>query len=214
MSRWIGWIRQNPNYAAAAFFAALQVLVAVALMRDASTWYLMLWYCNNVSFFLAIAFYTHNIQLAKGIACVGLLPQLLWVTDFVGHYLGFDLSNTSNYVQVEGFTFSNEVSVLLHMTMPFLALAYTLRERPRPISLVYAAAYIMFLYFASMLFTSPQNDVNCVFTACTGEASLMHLALWPLYMLVLAGASLVIHDGLYLAYGAVRERMSRETPQE
>jgi hypothetical protein len=209
MSRLTLWIRRNPDYAAAGFFVALQALVTLALMRDLSTWYLMLWYCNNVSLFIAIAFFTHNLQLAKGLAYVGLLPQLLWVSDFVGHYLGFDLSNTSNYILVEGFTFPNEVSVLSHMTMPFLALAYTLRERPRPVSLLYAAIYIMALYIATMIFTQPVDDVNCVFGACSGETGLLHLALWPLYVLMLSSAAMVVHDGLYRAYMSVKAKSHR-----
>jgi len=188
------------RYGAVVFFGTLQLFILYALLGEEWSRPLIFWYCNNIPLFFAIAFYEGNAQLAKGLSYVGLLPQLLWTIDFLGHLVGFDLSNTANYIFVEGFTFANDVSVIAHMTVPFLILALTLRERPRPYSLLYSIVFIIGLWAATIAGTSFVDDVNCVWNACSSYLFPYHVLLWPLYMIALSLAAYAIHDGLYLLY--------------
>lgn len=207
INAWMRLLRERSDYVAAVFFAAVQILVLLSFLPDRSTWTLLFWYCNNISFFLAIAFYQRNHQLVKGLSYVGLLAQLLWVADFVSHLFDIHLSNTADYVFVEGLTFANEVTVFLHLTVPFIALAYTLRERPQPHSLLYSLVYIIGLYAATLAGTAPQDDVNCVFNACSQYEFSYHILLWPLYLILLSLAAYAIHEYLYRFYAYVSHRL-------
>lgn len=189
-----------------AFFVVLQSVIVWALLPHENTRALLFWYCNNVAFFYAIAFYEGNVNFIRGINLVGLLPQLLWVSDFLSHLVGFDLSHTADYVFVEGFTFSNDVSVLVHMTVPFIALFYLYRIRPQPKALFYSALYIIGLYVATLSGTNPADDMNCVFNACSQYKFLYHAYLWPLYMMILAVGAYGIHEGLYLLSRKLQKR--------
>ena len=195
------------------FFCGLQCAVVWALLPNQETRALLFWYCNNVAFFYAIAFYSGNVDFIRGINLVGLLPQLLWVSDFLSHLVGFDLSRTADYVFVEGFTFPNDVSVLLHMTVPFIAIIYLYHIRPHPKALYYSALYIIGLYVATLSGTNPIDDMNCVFNACSQYQFAYHAYLWPLYMLVLAVGAYAVHEGLYRSLGKYRnQRLLRATP--
>ena len=205
-------LHEHTHYITAVFFAIIQLLVMLAFVREITLWPLLFWYCNNVSFFYALAFYQRNLQLVKGLNYVGLLPQLLWVSDFLSHLFGFDLSNTADYVFVQGLTFSNEVTVFLHLTVPFVALAYTLTTRPRPYSLLYSLVYIIALYAATLAGTAPADDMNCVFNACSQFPFQLHVLLWPLYMLILSIGGYAIHEGLYRLYVWFSSRLRLHSP--
>lgn len=180
------------------FFAVLQGAILWALLPHENTRALLFWYCNNVAFFYAIAFYEGNVNFVRGINLVGLLPQLLWVFDFLSHLAGFDLSRTADYVFVEGLTFSNDVSVVVHMTVPFIALFYLYSVRLQPRALMYSALYILGLYVATLAGTNPADDMNCVFNACSQYQFEFHEYAWPLYMMILAVGAYGVHEGLYL----------------
>lgn len=186
------------------YFGVLQIVILYALLGEEWSRSLVFWYCNNIPLFFAVAFYERNMQLAKGLSYVGLLPQLLWAADFLGHLFGFDLANTANYVFVAGFTFSNDVSVFVHMTVPFVVLALTLRTRPQPYSLLYSLMYIIGLWVASIAGTNIVDDVNCVWNACSSYFFPYHVLLWPLYAIALSLAGYAVHEGLYRLYARYR----------
>ena len=199
------WLRGvRLSHIAVLYFGVLQVVILYALFGEEWSRPLIFWYCNNIPLFFAVAFYERNLQLAKGLSYVGLLTQLLWASDFIGHLFGFDLANTANYVFVEGFTFANDVSVIAHMTVPFIVLALTLRTRPQPYSLLYSIMYIIGLWVATVAGTSLVDDVNCVWNACSSYLFPYHVLLWPLYMIALSLAGYAVHEGLYRLYARYR----------
>ena len=192
-------IRES-NYTPVVFFVIMALVVLWALLPHEWSRTLVFWYCNNISLFFAIAFYEDNMQLVKGLSYVGILPQLLWISDFISHLVGFDLANTANYIFVEGFTFSNNVSVILHMTVPIIAILYTFRIRPRPQSLFYSIVFIIGLYVMTLAGTAPADDVNCVFNACLQFSFHYNAIIWPLEMIILALGGYALHEGLYLLF--------------
>lgn len=190
-----------------AYFALLQIAVLIALLPDPNKRVLLFWYCNNAAFFYAIAFWQKNTEYIRGINLVGILPQLLWVFDLVSPLFGLDLSDTANYVYAEGLTFSNNVSIILHTTMPFVALWYVYRARPTSRAIGYALLYIAGLYVTTLSGTGPGDNVNCVFTGCAHGLPYPSI-LWPIYMAVLVLGAFGLHYGLFLA--ARRFRSGRQ----
>lgn len=211
VSRVYVWVHslhtERPYLIPTLFFAIVQALVLGALMQTQPTRALLFWYCNNVSFFFAIAFWGGNMQMAKGLSYVGILAQILWLADFLSHLFGFDLSNTANYVFVEGFTFANGVTVFIHFGIPLVALLYTARIRPAPRSLYYSALFVAGLYVATVAGTNPVDDMNCVFHACAHGTFPYHVIFWPLYMAVLVLGGYALHEGLYCIDRKFRERI-------
>lgn len=194
----------HPYYVPTAFFILMQGMLLGALMREDSTRLLLFWYCNNISFFFAIAFWEKKLQIVKGLSYVGILTQLLWISDFLSHLVGFDLSNTANYVFIEGFTFANDVSVMVHFGVPIVALLYTVRVRPEPYSLFYSMLYIGGLYVATIAGTAPLDDINCVYNACSQYPFPYHAILWPLYLVLLSLGGFALHEGLYRLWARYR----------
>lgn len=184
----------------------MQSLVLGSLLREESTRVMIFWYCNNVSFFFAVAFWEGRVQFVKALSYVGILPQLLWLADFLSHLLGFDLSNTANYVFVEGFTFSNNVTVLIHFGIPLIALYYVAHIRPKPYSLFYSFLFAGGMYIATIAGTFSADDINCVFNACSQYPFAYHIVLWPLYMAILTLGGYALHEGLYLLLRRYRSR--------
>lgn len=190
----------------AGLFLALQIAILAALLPHEWSRTLLFWYCNNIAFFIAIAFFQGNIQMVKGLSYVGILAQLLWVADFTSHLLGFDFSGIANYVFVQGLTFANGVSIVIHFAIPILALLWTAGIRPRPISLFYSAIYVSGLYVATIAGTTPVDDINCVFNACTQYTSSYQIFLWPFCMTILAIGGYALHEGIYRAYTPLRRK--------
>jgi len=184
----------------ALFLVFLQVIIFVALIDDSATRPLLVWYCNNISLFLAIAFWWGDMQMVKGLSYVGILTQLLWITDFLAHLVGFDLSNTANYIFLGGLTFANDVSIVVHFTIPLIVLWYTASIRPEPRSLLNAIGLIFILFIATLLLTSASDDVNCVYLMCGQQHLPYRIYLWPFYSCLLSIAAYAFHEALYIFY--------------
>ncbi len=204
--------RRHPHIFAALFFMLLQVFIVAALMNEMATKNYIFWYCNNIAFFIAIALYEGNMQAVKGLSYVGFLPQLLWIADFIAHMFGSDLSNTANYIFVSGFTFSNDVAVIIHFSIPLVAYFYTLRVRPAPYSLFYSMLYIVGLYVVTLAGTAPIDDMNCVFNACADTSFPYHVILWPLYMMILTLGAFALHEYGYRLYNSFHARREAQIP--
>jgi hypothetical protein len=128
------------------------------------------------------------MQMIKGISYLGLVSQILWISDLLSHTIGFDLSGVADYIFIESFTYANEVSIGVHLIIPIVILIFSFRTRPALRSLMYALPYMALLYAVTLLFTQPSEDINCVFLGCGNAAYVPYsVFLWPLYALVYYG---------------------------
>lgn len=185
------------------FFVVIQLILASTIVFDPDTRPFLFWLCNNFCFFLAIACYLKNMQLVKGISYVGLIPQLVWVTDFVASSLGFNLTGITSYLSREGFTYANNISIVLHMCVPILILVVSFKTRPQLLSILYSLQYVCIIFGATYLFSPRQDDINCVFYACRMDTFLPHTpALWPVYTIIVSFFSYLIHRVLYYGWKA------------
>ena len=196
---------------AGTFFLLAQAVIFSAIIFDPETRLYVVWSCNNFCFFLAIACYLKNMQMVKGISYVGLVTQFLWAADFVSPYFGFNLSSISDYAAIGGFSYTNTVSVALHFIIPVIVLAISFRVHPERRSLLYSIPYILFLFFATLIFTSAAEDVNCVYLACHLDTYFpfsipYYMWLWPLYAMVPTLLGYLIHEILYHGWHTVIKR--------
>lgn len=186
---------------AGTFFLVTQLFIFSALLLDPLQRPFLLWSCNNFCFLLAIACFRKDMQLVKGVSYLGLVTQILWISDFASHLIGFDLSGVTDYIRSEGFTYANDVSIVLHTVIPVAVLLFTFRTKPKFRSFVYALPYILFLYFGTLLLTPPIEDINCVFSACAiAEYIPYSIYLWPVYAAISALLSYAIHHALYFGW--------------
>ena len=191
------------------FFIVIQLIILSTLIFDSETRPFIFWLCNNFSLFLALACYLKNMQLIKGISYAGLIPQLLWITDFSASLLGFHLTGITAYISSEGFTYANNISIVLHMCVPIMILVLSFRTRPQLSSVLYSIPYICILFILTYFFTPSQEDINCVFVACHLDTFLPYtISLWPLYVFLVAVCGYLIHHLLY--YGWEKYRDNRE----
>lgn len=144
------------------FFLILQILVIVR--NQNSNPEIFVWFCNHVLLILSIGCFTHNNHLLKGIINVGLIGQLVWSIDFLSKIIfGFHFFNVTNYVFTQPYTFSTALTILIHMFATTIALYHTRKIQPTKKTLLYSISYLLILYIVTLLFTSPQNNINWVF---------------------------------------------------
>jgi len=183
------------------FFLGVQLIVCSALLFDPETRPLLFWVCNNFCLFLAYACWRRNAQMFKGISYVGLITQMLWVSDFVSPLFGFNLSGIADYITDEGLTYANDVSIALHMCIPLIVLLFSVRIRPEKSSLVYASVYACAVYGGTLLFTPVADDVNCVFEGCRTSLGVPYsVVLWPVYASALIYAGYATHCAVYYVW--------------
>ncbi len=197
-------------YIVGVFFVIAQIVILSALIIDPETRPLLFWLCNNFCFLLAIACFRNNMQMVKGISYVGLIPQLLWITDFLTHFFGFDFLNTADYIFSEGFTYANKISVVLHMVIPILVVLISFRVIPKLSSLLYSFGYIAFLYIATIAGTTVSRDINCIFNACNQNFNLPYnILLWPVYVVIVSLLGYITHFILYYIYKEISNIKTR-----
>ncbi len=197
-----GWFDEKIRfYSAGVFFLLTQILILSALLPHAETRTYIFWVCNNFSLLLAIACFQRNIQFVKGVSYVALLPQILWIIDFISHFFGLNVLTISDYILTEGYTYANEVSIFVHLFVPVFIIAFSVKYHPEVKSLLYAFSYILGVYLSTILLTPSSEDINCVFEACRLKTYLpYHMWLWPIYASFLILFAYVIHHVLYFGW--------------
>jgi hypothetical protein len=188
-----------------AFLVVAQLFIFSAVLNDPKITVFLFWSCNNFCILLAIACFKKDMQMIKGISYLGLVSQILWILDFGSDTLGFDLSGVADYIYLEGFTYANEVSIGVHMIVPVSVLLFSVAAKPTYWSLLYALPYIVFLYIATILFTPPSEDINCVFLGCGNTTYLPYsIFLWPVYAVISTLIAYGVHLVLYYVWNKAR----------
>ncbi len=191
-------LKVDPFYALGIFFLLAQLLVLSSLLFNPDLRIFLLWSCNNFCILLVYACFRKNMQMIKSLSYLGLVSQILWISDFVSHLLGYNLSGVADYIYIEGFTYANEVSIALHMIVPLTILIFTFRIRPELSSLKYAFAYAFVLYLLTIVWTPADEDINCIFSACSIDVYVSYnILLWPLFAVGSIFLSYVIHQVMY-----------------
>ncbi|MEC8339320.1 MAG: hypothetical protein VXZ40_01735 [Nanoarchaeota archaeon] len=125
------------------------------------------WFCNHTPLFFAFAFFLKKRDIIKGLINVGFLGQFAWTLDFLGKiFFDFHVFNMTAYV----FSSEKGIWVLLpigiHVFATNVALYFTRRKKPSTKTLFYSILYIIFLYGATLTYTDPLRNVNCVHAIC------------------------------------------------
>lgn len=166
----------------ASVFLSLQLLLVFANWGSEVDG-LYLWYCNNVLFLFALAFYFRWYQFIKGLINVGFLGQLVWLVDVASFFFfGEFLFGFSEYLFDMENAFLVATTFIIHICSSFLALFFVYDKKTRVSSLYVSAAYVLALYGLVLLFTDPASNVNCVYAVCGLEDELtipFHVFLWP-----------------------------------
>lgn len=187
---------------AGTFFIVIQVLLLSTLVFDPLTRPYLFWLCNNFCLFLAVGCFCKNMQWVKGISYAGLIPQCIWIADFVSSLLGFHMTGITAYISSEGYTYANNISIVLHISVPIVILIFSFRTRPQLVSLLYAIPYIATLFILTYAYTPSALDINCIFSGCNLDEFLPYtVSAWPLYTLTLALCGYGIHRALYYGWG-------------
>lgn len=185
-------------FMAGIFFLAVQLLILSSLLFKPESRPLLLWLCNNFCIFLAYACFTKNMQMIKGVSYLGLIPQAFWMADFISPVFGFNVSSITDYIAEDGLTYTNTVSIALHMIVPLAVLLLSFRTYPKAVSLLYAGLYASFLFGATLLFGMRSEDINCVKHACDISAYIpYHIWLWPAYAFIVGALAYGVHHLLY-----------------
>lgn len=144
------------------YFILVQALLIFrnVSIRDYSAFF---WFCDFAPLFFAIAFYYKNDQLAKGIINVGLLAQIVSVAGFfIFIIFGTNIAGMATafvHTLLQGSMF-----LLLHLTVP-IALFFQRKKEPTGKSLVYSLIILLLLFLISIIFTSPLDNMNNIYSS-------------------------------------------------
>lgn len=159
---------KHKDFALGFFFLILQAIIIFAIKDlDYST---LFWFCNHAPLFFSIGFFLKKYQLIKGIITVGILAQIIWIIDLLYYITTSNfLFNVTNYVaDLQGFSLI--ITIMVHVFSTLLALIFTFEEKIKKQSLTYTSVYGVLLYFSTLMFSSPEDNINCVFELCSFQS--------------------------------------------
>jgi len=143
---------------------------------------LYFWFCNHTPFLLGIFFLFKKIDYIKSLINFGFLAQLVWAIDFLSKIiLGVHIFNITNYIFTKNFTYLTFVSIITHLFTMNLTLLYTIKYETKKITLLYSFFYILLIYFLTLYFTSPYNNINWIYNIGNEKKYDFYLYtyLWP-----------------------------------
>ncbi len=147
-------------------FFALQVLVLLGNYR-AVHYDVFFWFCNHTPLIFSLAFLLGKDDLIKGLVNVGFIAQFAWTLDLL-FKLMFDtyLFGVCSYVFEESTGFWILIPIGIHVFATNFALILTANVKPGKMTLFYSSVYLLVLYGASLIYTMPSENVNCVHYLC------------------------------------------------
>lgn len=151
------------------FFLFLQLVVILGSFRT-DNFDIFFWFCNHTPLFFAIAFFIRSVSLIKAFINVGFLIQFLWLVDFLVALI-FDIYaiGMTRYVFEDLVGFYVLVPILIHIFSTNVAFIFTFKEKTKNIVLFYSFIYLVFLFIFTFIFTSPENNINCIYEICEFE---------------------------------------------
>lgn len=204
----------------ALYFLVLQVAIFAAFLPSPAGRGDLMYYCYNAPLLFAFAFATGRTQMIKGLISVGLLAQAAWFLDLLGHLAHVSIFGLTEYMFEAPFTALDALVILVHALTATAALVATRAVRPRPLSLLVSAGYIAFLYAGSLLLTQSSQNINCAFSPCVFEnafnalfSSTEYVALWPVFVGILAVATYWIQVGFSEEFGSDVSTLNSSTTE-
>jgi len=153
-------------YLAGAYFLLLQIYVIFYLDLFAST-SSFFWICNVIPFLFAMGFFTKNISLVRSLISLSLVIHIIWTIDFfsVIFFNSPILGGFTRYAFQEG-TISI-LPMLAHLFSSSVALMVVYREEfNKKRILIYSFLLIVAFQLLAFAFTTPVDNVNCVYESC------------------------------------------------
>jgi hypothetical protein len=201
------------RYYWAIFFIFMQIVV---VFRNYSVNYNhFFWYCDFVPLLFAFAFFIGNNNLVKGLINFGLVPQTVFLFNFIYViiYGGYPIGINEVVMR---FTPFFAISTIFTHLATILALILTFKIKPSKKILLYSVGFIFFIYFITLIFVSPDKEINFVYSA-KSLLSPLNLTipnltlLWPILIFLLV--VLPSHGVQYLVYNLYkkfRKKIKRE----
>lgn len=123
------------------------------------------WFCNLYGLILGVSMLLQKRIFVGSVLVSALFPQALWILDFIFQLMGFGLGRTA-HMFAGGISLHFIISSLLHALCIPIAFygIYSLGYDKN--SIYWAILGGAFLLACSYSFTSPQNNVNCIFFPC------------------------------------------------
>lgn len=123
------------------------------------------WFCNLYGLVLGVSILFQQRALVGTVLVSAIFPQALWIVDFILQVIGYGFGRTA-HMFAGGITFHFIISSLLHASCIPIAIYGTYKLGYDKNSVYYAVLAGGILLVCSYAFTSPQNNVNCVFFPC------------------------------------------------
>jgi len=151
------WIKKNKFYIAGSFFIILQILTFYKyfFLLDFSN---MLWFCSHTPIIFGLAFLKKNITIIKTLISIGLIPQIIWIIDFLGKLIfGTFILGVTDYMFMEMPIFSYIIAIFEHFLSAILALFLTYKYKIKKKIFVYAFVYLLILLVLSLTLSTNAN---------------------------------------------------------
>lgn len=189
---------QIPRWLKIAYTAFLSVMVPVYWHEYGPTNFL---YFCDVAAFLALAALWWESALLASIAAVGILmPQLIWVLDFLSHFFGLKITGMSDYMFDAKIAWFTRGISLFHGWLPFLLLYAVKRlgydRRALLLWTLLSAALVLICYFwmpppgAALAFPKQPVNINYVY-GFSDHAPQSWMPAWVWLLTVLIGQPLL-----------------------
>lgn len=148
------------------FFLFMQFFVFLGNFQ-ADRYDVFFWFCNHTPLFFSFAFFLKKRDIIKGLINVGFLGQFAWTLDFLGKLLfNVHIFNMTGYVFTSEKGFWVLLPIIIHIFATNIALYFSRKKKPTIKTLFYSMLYLMFLFGATLTYTDPQRNVNCIYALC------------------------------------------------
>lgn len=128
-------------------------------------WYEFFWLSNHWALMNAIGFLARSRFVLSYIVVLGIVPELIWVADFLSMLAGQPFMGITNYWFEADYPVYLKITALQHLLNPFASIYGVVRFGFHKKAWLGAAVHGAALFIASLFLEKGQN-VNCAWKSC------------------------------------------------
>lgn len=135
------------------------------------------WLCYTGILLVMIGIWKNKSHLILSQIIILAIPDILWIIDFLGILItGNSLMNLSSYFFEPRPLLAKLVSLQHLYVIPLTLIAlYLIKIDKQKLALKFAAVQLAVFLFLSRVFTSSEDNINCVYNTCFDLAPLNYL---------------------------------------
>lgn len=162
------------------------------------------WFCYGSILLIGIGILIRNSTLISSQIYILLVPDLIWITDFIYYiFAGHSFFHIVDYFFEGNMTLPFLISLQHLFVVPLTLLVLSVIKIKSKFAFIFSFIHLILLFAITRYFTTPEFNVNCVYQAC---GSVFSSGIYPFLWIFLSFLMVLIVQAVLFNISSLRQK--------